>query len=857
MNTTKPGLSPITISILLACYPGLALQAAEAASPWDCRQEAGGKWVCAGAEPAMPAAMPAPAATPAPPGPSTPSATGAAPARERPAPAREPAPEPAARPSAGGRDEGAAAPAVARRTPPPLRPASTAVATADAGPGGRSPWALCAVSSAPGTFRPGSAASTSDLPIEVSADRVRSTQDGEDRLEGEVRLTQGDRHLQASQVTVWRAENRFEAEGGVRYSEPGFAVAAERARLRLDERTGELEQASYELPGLHASGRAERAELRSGDVVVLKEATYTTCDPGRPDWELSAGEVKLDPATGRGEARQVKVDFKDVPIFYWPYLSFPIDDKRHTGFLVPTFGTSEATGLDLSVPYYINLAPSYDATLTPRLMSRRGLQVQGEFRYLLEGQGGQVTAEVLPHDNEFGDHRELLSYQHQGVFAPGWSTDVDLNYVSDEQYFRDLGNGINLTSTTHLDRRADLRYDSTYWSVLGRAQSFQTVDETLGPDERPYDRMPQLLFRGALPEIAGTLRTSLRAEYTRFDHESLVTGQRVDLEPGLSLPLAGAAWFLTPSAKYRYTGYSLDDPDGVYPDSTTRALPVLSLDGGLFFERPLAWDGGDYTQTLEPRLYYLYVPNENQDDIPVFDSAALDFSFEQLFRDNRFSGRDRVGDANQLTLALTSRVLDNADGRERLRAGLGSVFYFSDREVGLETGAPAEDSGTSDLVGEVDYRLSDAWYARGGLQWNTDENDMRRGTLQFHYQPDNRRILNLAYRLRKDIDETLEQTDASLLWPLNPNWSVVGRWNYSIEDRRTLDAFAGFEYGSCCWALRLVARHYVNDLDEESNNALYLQLELKGLTRVGNSISNLLEHGILGYSVNPDDPTTW
>ena len=677
-------------------------------------------------------------------------------------------------------------------------------------------------------------------------------QQGFSSFAGDVQIRQGARALRADEVRYQRQQQLVQASGAIRYRDDGLEATATHAEFNLLTDSGQLDQASYLFAPRHARGEAAQARVETAQVLELHEATYTTCDPGNDDWLLRASQVRLDRTSGRGTAKHVSVDFKGVPIFYWPYLRFPIDDRRQSGFLTPTFASSNRVGLALSAPYYLNLAPNYDATITPRLLSKRGIQLQNEFRYLTESHVGAVNLELLPHDRAFGDSRTLFTLRDQGVLAPGWTSEVDFSYASDEQYFSDLGNSLSLASITHLERRADIRYTGDDWSLLGRLQGFQTMDPNIALVDRPYQRLPQLLFRGELPDSSYGLRYRVRGEYVYFYRNDSVVGSRVDLEPGVSLPLNYRAGYLTPSLHLRQTSYLLGNTDPGANERPSRTLPVFSLDGGLFFERPLAWRGEAYTQTLEPRVYYLYVPYQNQDDIPIFDSAALDFSFSQLFRDNRFSGSDRVADANQITLALTSRLLEQDSGDERLRASAGQIFYFRDQLVTLNPSGLGGRNDSSDLVGELDYRLSPAWYARAAAQWNVDHQQTRRSTVQFHYQPDRKHIVNLGYRLRDDIDIPLEQTDVSFLWPLGTGWSIVGRWNYSLEDSLNLDSFLGFEYNSCCWALRVVARDYISGTTGDNNTGVYMQFELKGLTQLGDTVGGLLERGILGYSVDPD-----
>lgn len=675
--------------------------------------------------------------------------------------------------------------------------------------------------------------------------RIRADQSGGTErhfvLTGNVEIERLGERLQADRVTYDQDANRADAEGNVVLQQPGFEVRAQSGYTEIEGEQGEFNQAHYELPERNARGDALHVEKVSDTEARLKQASYTTCPNLRRDWELRGERVELDKTAGTGTARNVTVRFKDVPFFYTPWISFPIDDQRKSGFLLPNIGTSGESGFDLSVPYYWNIAPNRDATITPRILTDRGVQLQGEYRYLTRRSYGETGLEYLPDDDVYGDDRALFSYREHSTFTPNWSTDVNLNWASDPDYFHDLGQTLSIASVTHLERRADLNYASNYWSVLGRLQGFQPMR---GAGEG-YRRMPQVIAQATIPGDNPRWMYQWYGEAVYFDHAldgSVPTGARVDLKPGISYDLRGTAWYVRPQLSARYTGYTLDNnPAATSPERTT---PILSVDSGLFFERDATVGGRSYLHTLEPRAYYLYVPYENQDDIPLFDTGLLDFSFAQLFRDNRFSGPDRQGDANQLTLAVTSRLLENESGAERLRASIGQIYYFDDREVTLTPSSPTQDQSSSAIVGELGVTLWRATSLTLGAQYDPHTAELDKSAAQLRYQPAAGKIFNVGYRFRRN---DLEQTDVSFLWPLSARWSVVGRWNYSLRDELTLERFAGLQYDSCCWAVRMVARQYVNDLDSDTNTAFYIQFVLKGLTNIGTGVEDLLQEGIIGY----------
>ncbi|MDD3518538.1 MAG: LPS assembly protein LptD [Chromatiales bacterium] len=679
--------------------------------------------------------------------------------------------------------------------------------------------------------------------LRMEADKAFGDQSGGSTLEGDVLLRRDNQRLSADRATYHHAEGRAEATGNVVYEDTEVTIRGSAAEVRFEQDRARFVDADYRIHALHARGDAMGIEQLSPTLYTLESASYTTCDAGREAWLLSGKQVRLDRERGEGTARDVTLRFQGVPILYTPWIRFPIDDQRRSGVLLPRFGGSDKTGLDIEIPYYWNIAPNYDATLGARLLGSRGLMARGEFRYLIPRGEGTLNLDYLPDDREYGEARHQVAWQHRGPLTRSLWLDVDVNDVSDAAYFQDLGNSLDVASTTHLERRADLRYAGTlangHWSLLGRAQGYQTIDPRIAGPSRPYQRLPQLLFDG---RWGGHTELHLRGEWVRFEREDSLTGNRLDLYPELSLPWRRPGWHLVPGIGYRYTQYDLDPLAPVTDERPSRGLPVVSVDGGLHFERRT----GNGLQTLEPRLYYLYVPQRDQDDLPIFDTGRLDFGFDQLFRNERFSGADRMGDANQLTAALTTRLLD-ASGQERLRAGIGQVFHFEDREVTLP-GEDPDTTGRSSLVAEAQWRPAPHWLTRATLVWNEDAELVDKGVAQVQYRPGGGRVVNLAYR---HLDQALEQTDLSFAWPLGPRWGLVGRWNYSLQDRRDLELLAGVEHESCCWRLAVVARRYVTDDGGAYNNGVYFQLTLKGLTSLGNRIGDLLGDGIPGYEQKP------
>jgi LPS-assembly protein len=665
---------------------------------------------------------------------------------------------------------------------------------------------------------------------------------GESILRGNVVIHRNTMRLSADEVRYHSENETVDAIGRLRVWDQGAYITGTRGKMVLPQDVTIIEDAEYRVLDAHAHGVAKFAILSGSDILKASDATYSTCTPGQEDWFLEADNVYLDKGRDQGTARNVWITFKNTPIFYTPYLSFPLSDARKSGFLAPGAGVSSSSGFEATVPYYFNIAPNLDATVATRAMSERGVQLQGEFRYLFPWGQGTLAGEILPHDSEREEARGGVSFAHLGNFAPYWHTDLRFDWVSDGEYFEDLGSSLAVTSHSYLEQRADAYYYNEWLYLLTRAQSFQTLDGSLPGTSRPYKRLPQIYASTHFRErnLRPTFNTT--SELVHFDRRDSVTGVRWDLRPHVTVPYRTAAGFVVPKLAVRYTGYALDGRAPGLNESPSRVVPTFSLDSGLFFERRLNFASRSLLQTLEPRAYYLFTPFNQQNDLPVFDTGEYTFSFGQLFREDRFSGADRVGDAHQVTLALTTRFLDEATGAEFLRASIGQIQYFRSRRVTLP-GALRETSRDSDLVAEVAANLDERWRVSAGVQWDTGEKRTDRNTVAVRYQPDSRRVVNAAYRFVRD---RVEQTDVSIAWPVSRYWRAVGRWNYSIDAKATLETFAGFEYESCCWGLRLVARRYLSTLQGEYNSGVFVQLVLKGLSDFGGA-GEFLSRSIPGY----------
>ena len=662
-------------------------------------------------------------------------------------------------------------------------------------------------------------------------------------MSGGVVLRRGDRLAGAETASYDSVQRALVLTGGVRYEDPDSLVLSDSAEFAYESGRIRFEGAEFEVGPRNARGAASILEINQEGRLQLAEVNYTTCPPESNDWIIQAGEIELDSQSGVGTARNVRLRFQGVPILYSPYLSFPITDARKSGILTPEIGSTGRSGNELSVPYYWNIAENYDATISPRLLTDRGLQIGTEFRYLFENSDGELEVEYLPDDNKFNDNRHQLRFEHQTLFANGWRNLVDVRDVSDNQYFEDLGGSLSISSITHLNRSVAFDFFGDNWSLLGRVQGFQTIDSAILPEDEPYKRLPQLYARGYWPDSVMGLSYGLDTELVYFDRDVGVTGWRLNAAPQASLPFEKPGWFVIPAVLVDHTRYNLRDAAPGQDEQPSRTVPIASLDTGFVLER-LMTSEDRRIQTLEPRLLYVHAPFREQSDLPVFDTIVPDLNLVQLYRKNRFLGVDRIADTDQLSIGITSRIMDVDSGRELMSATIGQALYLSKQGVTLPGESPVV-SDSSDYIAEIRFLIYDNLNFDVGHQWSGGSRGTTQSEARLQYRPQSNKVLNLAYRFRRD---SLEQADVSWSWPLSQSWNFVGRYKFSLRDDEVLEQFYGLEYESCCWGIRLVGRRYISTRDGTQDSSIGLQLVLKGMSSVGTKADRLLERGILGYS---------
>ncbi|WP_223502327.1 LPS-assembly protein LptD [Pseudomonas sp. BF-R-24] len=785
----------------------------------------------------------------------------------------------------------------------------------------------------------------SDAPTFIGAKASRYKQDEQvATLAGDVVMRQGSMQVEADEANLYQAESRGDLNGNVRIRDNGALIVGDHADVQLDTGEAKVDNAEYVMHKSRIRGNALYAKRAENAIIRLKDGTYTTCEPNSNAWQLKGNNITLNPATGFGTATNVTLRVKDIPVLYTPYIYFPIDDRRQSGFLPPTIGTGSDTGFMLVTPYYFNLAPNYDATLYPRYMEKHGLLMEGEFRYLTKSSEGQFGAAYLNDESDERDKqtdaektRYMYNWQHKGGLDSRVLTQVDYTKISDPYYFQDLqSDQIGVKSNDYVNQQGSVTYRGDSYTARANAQAYQLASVS---NITPYDRLPQLTLDGMLPYHPEGLDFTYSTELVRFDRDlkngtftdedgnvsprldtnvvglARANGDRLNLAPAVSLPLNWTYGFLKPTLKYQYTQYQLDldglgktqvaqqnqaaaaagtkNFNGDFDSNQNRGVPIASIDSGLYFDRNTQWFGKNYRQTLEPRLFYLYVPEVDQEDIPVFDTSEYTFNYASLFRDNRFSGSDRVGDENKLSLGVTNRWIED-DGFERQRISVGQALYFKDREVQLP-GVNFNDrddakASVSPYALEYEYRWNRDWRTTADYNWDPDSRSPRSGSAMFHYQPEDNpnKVVNLGYRYRNDqviynqntgkwqfggdygtpgtpgyVKDyyKIQQHDFSVIWPIVPQWSAISRWQYDYNRNRTLEAFGGFEYDSCCWKLRLINRYWVSydefsqeaPQNEKGDHGVFLQIVLKGLGGLtGSKAESFLDKGIQGYRERED-----
>lgn len=672
---------------------------------------------------------------------------------------------------------------------------------------------------------------------------------------GSVEMHQGDKHLFAPELTYRHEEGKADLNRGGVVSSPQAAIEGIKGHYDSEAQTASFEEAEYYMRGKQqaAVGSAKNARFdRKNNRDDFESVTWTTCPRLHPAWHIKAHTLMLDHNRERGIARDMTLRIGKIPVFYLPYFSFPISSARQSGFLIPSMGSSEERGFEVSIPYYWNIAPNQDATFTFRPMTKRGLMADAEYRFLGEKQEGTLYGALLANDRKRPHHpRWSWRGTHQYHFNDQWHTDLLHQQVSDVDYVKDLTTDFRLYDEWYLERHFTLYGNTDYGNLMLRAQDYQRIDPVVSEADKPYSRAPQLTYNHTLKN--GNWRYDVNAEAVHFRKDELGGANRYSGDVSAAYRAEAAYGYIEPqiSANYAHYDYSTrkDKLRGKHHD---RFLPTFSLDSKLTFERGFDWQGEDWTQTLEPRLYYLYTPYKDQSEIPDFDTDERSLSWNWLFARNRFVGEDRIGDANQLTTSVSSSFYRNHDGQEKLRLSLGQIQYFKDRRVQLGDKA-TEKQGRSVLVSEGLYQIDQHWRLYGLTYWDTQKHRNERDVISLDYHLDRDRFINLAHHYnRRDYN----QTTLAATWRINPQWRLFYRSDYSHRHHRLFNHVSGVEYNDCCWAWRLAGKHWRDRPgDDQKHSAIYLEFVLKGLGNMGSRSGRMLQKEIHGFTPLSEENT--
>lgn len=701
------------------------------------------------------------------------------------------------------------------------------------------------------------------VPIFLSAQRMEGVNEKQVEAIGAAELRKRGQSISAERLLLMQDSNDLFADGAVRVEQAGNVMQGPHLKINLDTNIGDMTQPTFHLGDNDARGNADEAHMEGRMNSTLDNVTYTTCPAGKDDWLLKMSKLEIDRNRQIGTAHNAHVEFMDVPILYTPWMNFALNEQRKSGFLSPMFGSTVKSGSEITLPYYLNIAPNLDATLEPRVMVKRGLLLGNELRYLEPAYSGEAHLDVLPSDRIANRTRSKMTLVHMQNFGYGLSGRVDLNRVSDDAYFRDLSDTLTTTSQVNLVREGVLSYTGGWWNASARLQNFQTLQDPIAPVGIPYRRLPQINL-SAQSELSGDAPyyidaigpadrkqarlqagpvMALAGEFVDFSHPTAVNAKRLVLYPSVSYPLiADPGLYLTPKLGLHNTHYIMGANNAAALPDASRTVPILSMDSGVILERDWSVVGQDFVQTLEPRAFYAYIPYRDQNSLPNFDSGLGGFSFAQMFTENRYVGNDRVGDTNQVTVALTSRLLDQNSGVERLNVAIGQRFSLSTPRMDPSI------SNKSDVLAAASGRITPAWSLDSNLQYNPTQSHTENYNVAAHYQPESGKVLNLGYRFTRTSPQQagIRQMDVSAQWPLYGRWHAVGRWYHSLQDSRTLELLAGLEYNESCWTVRMVAQRFPVSANEFSTG-FFVQLELNDLVRVGGDPLELLPRSVPGY----------
>lgn len=695
-----------------------------------------------------------------------------------------------------------------------------------------------------------------DSPVIAYAQTIEGSPETELTLSGEAELRRASTVLKGQQIVYTQETGEVKISGDAQVTRAGMQLNAPEATYQLDNSVGEATNVSYQYKPRGLRGSARCMRFASADVTELKDVLLTSCEGDNPAWWVEMNELTLDEYDQSGTGTGAVLKLGGMPVFGSPWFTFPLSEERKSGFLSPVVGMSSARGLDIAIPYYFNIAPNYDYTLTPQIITKRGVMLGNEFRFLTKHLEGEISGNFMPHDNDYGDHRYSLHANIRGSWN-NFGYGINYNRVSDDDFFDDFSTSLRDNTDDILPQDYWLNYTSTYWNSSIRV----TKNQTIGNTDKPYEREPQFSWNAFVADAAGfELTTHLEA--TRFVHPTLLDGDRFVFHQQVAYPVRGAGWFVTPKAQLISTQYDLDhDRNNRYTESSPGyTLPILSLDTGLTFERDVNFSNRDMLQTLEPRIFYSYTPYRDQSKIPLFDSSVADLNFAQLYSENTWAGYDRIAETNQITASVTTRFIDANTGLEWIKASVGQRYYFNDRTVNSLGERVSMENQKSDFLASIGARLTRTISASVFGQWSWERSSFKKAIAGVRWQPKPMSVIGLYYRYNwqedRNSDDYIDQIDLALQWPLSDKLYALLRQNYSLYDHKFIESLAGFEYHAGCWTLRAVAQRYTRDEHKSDETNFFLQLELTGLGGIGSSPLSELQRSIPGYQTRSPVPTS-
>ncbi len=716
---------------------------------------------------------------------------------------------------------------------------------------------------------PGTASTGKDLapdgskntpPVFGEARQIDGRTDRDLSLVGDAVVRRDGLVIRGDRITYYEAEDEIFVVGNARLVRDGNVFEGKELKLKLDTSEGVFTNPQFSLPAYRGHGAAERMEFLGKGRYRFVNGFYTTCKGDSPAWCLRAESITIDEEQGEGRARSASLYFGNTKVLGLPLFFFPIGEERKTGFLPPSFSLTNRTGFEMAMPFYWNMAPNYDLTLTPRVMTKRGLMLGSQFRYLFDSQFGELRYDYVFADREAaGEKRYAWNWQHTIPRLGDWRVAVNYQGVSDDNYFVDYSRTVLTSATRVLPREVTASRSFGDWNFIARYSRWQSIlDARPTP---PYERVPQFTLTRAGRDVNG-FDFSILADATLFRQPlpGAAEGWRAVLFPQISYPIQKAGWFVTPKIGVHTSAYRLDS-NGSNPTSLNRFVPIVSLDAGMVFERETRFFDRDLTQTLEPRMFYVYSPFRDQRTFPIFDTSSADFNFGQLFATNTFVGQDRISDQNQLTTALVSRLIEPKSGAERFRFAFGQRLYFSPQDVQIP-GALSRTDTRSDLLFAASAALENHWSLDSGMQYSVRDGLIPRFSLSTRFTPPDGRILNMAVRYQR---QELGQFDTSWRWPVSQKWTALGRLNYSFLDKGVdpltgvivdsrkgfVESVAGFEYTEDCWVFRSVFQKYATS-PTDFRTAFFFQIELSGIGRIGSDPFDILRRNIPGYRLPSD-----